>query len=133
VFDGIDPRRPTPLYEQIAARVRVAVASGQLSPGDALPSVRSLAGELRINPATVAQAYRELATDGFVEKRHGQGTFINELPVMTREDERRRRAIEIARTALTEATRLGLTGEEVLDAVADQVHADESASAEVGS
>lgn len=133
MFDGIDPRLPTPLYEQIAARVRVAVASGQLSPGDTLPSVRSLAGELRINPATVAQAYRELATDGFVEKRHGQGTFINELPVMTREDERRRRAIEIARGALADAARLGLTGEEVLDAVADEVHADSSASTEVPS
>ncbi len=133
MFDGIDPRAPTPIYEQIAARVRVAVASGQLSAGDALPSVRSLAGELRINPATVAQAYRALEADGFVEKRHGQGTFINELPVMTREDERRRRSIEIARAALAEAARLGLTGDEVLDAVADEVRSDRSAASEVPS
>jgi len=133
VFDGIDPRSPTPLYEQIASRVRVAVASGQVSAGEALPSVRSLAGELRVNPATVVQAYRELAADGFVEKRHGQGTFIRDLPVMKREEERRRRAIEIARSALAEGARLGLSGEELLDAVADEVRAHEGASTEVPS
>jgi len=133
VFDDIDPRSPTPLYEQIASRVRVAVASGQLTPGDALPSVRSLAGELRVNPATVVQAYRELDSDGFVEKRHGQGTFIRELPVMKREEERRVRAVEIARRALAEAARLGLSGEEILHAVADEVHAEEGVSTEVSS
>ncbi|MEX2049379.1 MAG: GntR family transcriptional regulator, partial [Gemmatimonadota bacterium] len=51
MFEQIDPRSPTPLYAQIAARVRVAVAAGELSPGDALPSVRALARELRVNPA----------------------------------------------------------------------------------
>lgn len=111
----------------------MAVASGQVRAGEALPSVRSLASELRVNPATVVQAYRELAADGFVEKRHGQGTFVRDLPVMQREEERRRRAIEIARSALAEGVRLGLTGEEVLDAVADEVHADEGASTEVPS
>ena len=56
MFHDIDPRSPTPLYAQIAARVRVAIASGELSPGDALPSTRQLAHTLRVNPATVVQA-----------------------------------------------------------------------------
>ena len=88
MFDDIDPRSPTPLYEQIAARVRMAVAAGELAPGDALPSVRALARDLRVNPATVVQAYRDLATDGFVELRHGQGTFIQEVPAFLRDEER---------------------------------------------
>ena len=69
MFNHIDPRSPTPIYAQIAARVRIAVASGELTTGDALPSVRALAGTLRVNPATVVQAYRELAHDGVVEMR----------------------------------------------------------------
>ena len=65
LFDDIDPRSPTPLYAQIAARVRIAVAAGDLLPGDPLPSVRVLSRDLRVNPATVSQAYRDLAADGF--------------------------------------------------------------------
>jgi len=128
VFDGIDPRKPTPLYEQIAARVRVAIASGDLVVGEALPSVRALANDLRVNPATVVQAYRELAADGFVEKRHGQGTFVQNVPVMRRESERRKQAEEIARRALTDGARLGLSGEEVLDALRDEIGSDASIS-----
>ena len=60
MFDTIDPRSPMPLYEQIAARIRLAVASEELQPGDPLPSVRQVAAIVRVNPATVAQAYRDL-------------------------------------------------------------------------
>lgn len=132
MFDGIDPRQPTPLYEQIAARVRVAVAAGDLKVGDALPSVRALANDLRVNPATVVQAYRELAADGFVEKRHGQGTFVQDVPVMRRESERRKQAEEIARRALADGARLGLSGEEVLDALRDEIGSDESIPTKAG-
>ena len=54
MFEDIDPRSPNPLWGQIAARVRVAIAAGELRPGEALPSVRDLARRLRVNPATVA-------------------------------------------------------------------------------
>jgi GntR family transcriptional regulator len=117
MFENIDPRSPTPLYEQIAARIRVAVASGELSPGDALPSVRSLARELRVNPATVVQAYRDLAIDGFVEMRHGQGTFVQEVPGFMREDERAEQAVKLARRLLQDAARLGLSVEDLTRAL----------------
>lgn len=113
MFDGIDPRSPTPLYEQIAARVRLAVAAGDLTPGDALPSVRGLARELRVNPATVVQAYRDLASDGFVEMRHGQGTFIQEVPTFLRQEERATQAIKLVRKLLQDAARLGIGTEEL--------------------
>jgi len=117
MFAGIDPRSPTPLYEQIAARVRLAVASGELAPGEALPSVRALARELRVNPATVVQAYRDLAADGFVEMRHGQGTFALEVAPFLRDEERATKAQEMVRGLLQEAARLGIGTEELLRAI----------------
>lgn len=113
MFDDIDPRSPTPLYEQIAARVRLAVAAGDLQPGDALPSVRSLARALRVNPATVVQAYRDLASDGFVEVRHGHGTFIQEVPSFLREEERAAQATQLVRRLLQDAARSGIGTEEL--------------------
>lgn len=113
MWTGIDPRSPTPLYEQIAARVRVAVAAGELASGDSLPSVRSLARELRVNPATVVQAYRDLAADGFVEMRHGQGTFVQDVPTFLREEERSVRATELVRKLLQDGARLGIGVEEL--------------------
>lgn len=108
MFDQIDPRSPTPLYAQIAARVRVAVAAGELAPGDALPSVRALARELRVNPATVVQAYRDLALDGFVDLRHGQGTFVKEVPSFVADEERQAQAEALVRRLLQDAARLGI-------------------------
>lgn len=113
MFEGIDPRSPTPLYEQIAARVRMAVAAGELAPGDALPSVRSLARSLRVNPATVVQAYRDLAADGFVKLRHGQGTFIQEVPTFLRDEERAAQATKLVRKLLQDAARMGIGVEEL--------------------
>jgi len=116
VFIDIDPRSPTPLYEQIAARVRLAVASGELSPGDSLPSVRALARDLRVNPATVVQAYRDLAADGFVEMRHGQGTFVQEVSPYLRDEERTTKAQQMVRALLQDAARLGIGREELSEA-----------------
>src|SRR5437588_94509 len=80
----------TPLYAQIAGRLRIAIAAGELRPGGALPSVRHLAAQLRLNPATVVQAYRELEDDGFVEMRQGAGTFVREVAPEGRARERAR-------------------------------------------
>jgi len=113
MFDDIDPRSPTPLYEQIAARVRVAVAAGDLQAGESLPSVRTLARSLRVNPATVSQAYRDLAADGFVEMKHGHGTFIQEVPSFLREEERATRAHQLVRKLLQDGARLGIGVEEL--------------------
>jgi GntR family transcriptional regulator len=108
VFDQIDPRSAVPLYAQIAGRIKVAIAAGDLRPGQALPSVRQLAGQLRINPATVAQAYRELETEGFAEMRQGAGTWVREVDRDRRNRERTVEARRLVRAMLTEAGRLGL-------------------------
>lgn len=116
MFDNIDPRSPTPLYEQIAARVRMAVSANELQAGDSLPSVRGLARELRVNPATVVQAYRDLATDGFVEIRHGQGTFVKEVPTFVQDEERTAQAAQMVRKLLQDAARVGIGAEELAHA-----------------
>ena len=76
----IDPTLPTPIWSQIEEGVRHLVASGRLAPRAALPSVRDLAREQRINPNTVAKAYQRLAAAGVVEARRGEGTFVAERP-----------------------------------------------------
>lgn len=124
MFTDIDPRSPTPLYEQIAARVRVAVAAGDLRPGDALPSVRALARELRVNPATVVQAYRDLAVDGFVDMRHGQGTFVQDVPGFLRDEERAVQAQKLVRKLLQDAARMGLGTEDIARALNAEMGAD---------
>jgi GntR family transcriptional regulator len=124
MFNQIDPRSPTPLYEQIAARVRVAVAAGELASGDPLPSVRALARELRVNPATVVQAYRDLAIDGFVEIRHGHGTFVREVPTFLRDEERAAQAERLVRKLLQDAARLGIDVEDLAQAFNAEAGAD---------
>jgi len=65
-----------PLWEQVLHQIRGAVARGELRAGEKIPSLRELAGQLRINPNTVMRAYQELERDGLTETRRGQGTFI---------------------------------------------------------
>lgn len=117
MFEQIDPRSATPLYAQIANRIKVAVAAGELRPGAGLPSVRQLAGQLRINPATVVQAYRELEVEGFVEMRQGAGTFVREIEASRRSRQRDQEARRLVRAMLAEAGKLGLSGDDIREAV----------------
>jgi GntR family transcriptional regulator len=117
MFHQLDPRSPIPLYDQIATRIRVAVAAGDLRPGDSLPSVRQLAGRLRVNPATVVQAYHQLESEGFVEMRQGAGTFVREVEPSKRKRARGEQARRLVRTLLKEAARLGIEVGEVTEAL----------------
>lgn len=69
-----------PVYKQIVHRVQAAVASGALSEGDQLPTIRALCEKLAVNPNTVARAYRELETMGVIEARRGSGSFVAPSP-----------------------------------------------------
>jgi GntR family transcriptional regulator len=122
MFDHIDPRSPTPLYAQIAARLRVAIASGELRAGDGLPSVRQLAGRLRINPATVVQAYRELEGEGLVSTRQGSGTVVQDVAPDRRSSERVREARRLVRAMLAQAGGLGISGGELRTALDQELN-----------
>ncbi|MCD9029819.1 GntR family transcriptional regulator [Luteimonas sp. BDR2-5] len=73
---SIQPNAPEPLYRQIAGQIRRLVAGGQLRPGDALPSVREVAGLHAINPMTVSRAYSQLEAEGVLLRLRGKGMVV---------------------------------------------------------
>jgi GntR family transcriptional regulator len=85
----VNPADAVPIWKQIEEGVRRLVAAGALAPGGAVPSVRDLAKELRVNPATVAKAYQRLSEAGVLEVRRGEGTFVCATPPSVSAAERR--------------------------------------------
>jgi DNA-binding GntR family transcriptional regulator len=77
---AIDRSRPLPPYLQLAQAIRDRVASGDLAPGERLPSVLALADEFDVAPVTVQKALRILKSEGLVVAYQGHGTFIAETP-----------------------------------------------------
>jgi GntR family transcriptional regulator len=65
-----------PITRQIAAQIRAQCASGTLQPGQRLPSVRALAGQLAVNQNTILRVYERLTAEGLLDRRHGDGTFV---------------------------------------------------------
>ncbi len=123
----IDAADARPIYVQIMDEIRRAVVLGTVKPDDPLPSVRQLAGELKVNPNTVQQAYRELERDGLVYVRRGQGTFVAEEGAVQTDRERKELARMVADRALREAYRNGLSSDDLVEAIR------EAATAEGGS
>src|SRR6187551_4122523 len=76
----VDPSDPTPIYAQLDRGIRAAIASGRLTVGDRLPTVRQLAVDLRINANTVAKVYAELERAGVLTTQRGIGTFVRKTP-----------------------------------------------------
>jgi GntR family transcriptional regulator len=76
----MDPKwdEDQPIYRQLRDRVVAMILEGVLDEGDALPSVRNVAAEYRLNPLTVLKGYQELVDEGLVEKKRGRGMFVNE-------------------------------------------------------
>jgi GntR family transcriptional regulator len=73
----IDGRSPVAIFEQVKSGFRGLVARGLLKTGEQIPAIRTLAEMLRVNPNTIARAYRELIQEGFLESRRGEGNFIS--------------------------------------------------------
>ena len=76
----MDPKwnEDQPIYRQLRDRVVAMILEGVLGEGDALPSVRNVAAEYRLNPLTVLKGYQELVDEGLVEKKRGRGMFVND-------------------------------------------------------
>lgn len=109
----IDSASATPIYAQVIDQVRTLVATGTLRKGDRLPSVRELAVDLRVNRNTAAKAYRMLETDGVLETRAGQGTFVAGGGSRWSRAERRRRVERLIQRTVVEAHHLSIPADEV--------------------
>ena len=101
----LDPSAPEPIYEQIRAHLAEAILRGDLDPGQALPSIRVLARDLRVSVITTTRAYNELVADGLVDSVRGKGVFVR----AQEPEEIRARALERIDAALAEAARTART------------------------
>lgn len=104
-----------PIYEQITAQIKAMVMSGQLKEGDALPSMRTLAKELRISVITTKRAYEDLERDGFITTVVGKGSFIKAADTSLVREERLKQIEELLGRAVSLAGESGIGKAEVLE------------------
>jgi len=109
-----------PVYLQIVNQVKYLVAACRLAAGEELPSVRTLAEQLVINPNTVARAYLELERAGVVVKRHGSGTYVSEEGSPLARKERMKLLTQRADSLLAEARHMDVALDEVIGLVKDR-------------
>ncbi|GAC1417602.1 MAG: GntR family transcriptional regulator [Gemmatimonadaceae bacterium] len=112
---NVDSTSPTPIYAQLDRSIRAAIATGELSPGAQLPTVRQLAVDLAVNANTVARVYAQLERDGILETRRGVGTFVLESPSPEATRAHRERELrELMRRFVGDAALLGFTLSELI-------------------
>ena len=117
----VNPSSGVPIYVQIETQVKNAIAAGALKRDQALPSVRKLASELGINPNTVARAYQELERAGVIATVQGGGTYVAESVPRFLKSEKLRRMQPYARQIAVEGIQLGLTEEEIMEMVQEEL------------
>jgi GntR family transcriptional regulator len=110
-----------PIYLQVVDQIKAAAASGALQTGEALPSIRPLAEELRVNRNTIAKAYSELESLGVVETQPGRGCFLRENHAALRKDVRRKLLTEEIDAAIVQAHHLQVPRAEFLELVHERM------------
>ena len=120
----LDFRSGLPIYIQITNQIENQVVGGILKPGDQLPTVRSLASDLRVNFNTVARAYRMLDEARIISTQQGRGTYITEIPPPGVKEKLRNETLEaLAKRYIGEALRLEFSKSEISQMVKDQLNA----------
>ena len=104
---------PKPIYEQITTQIKSAILSGELTEGQALPSMRLLARDLRISVITTKRAYEDLERDGFIETVAGKGSFVASKNAEFLREEALRRVEAALQQAVDTASRSGVSPQEL--------------------
>ena len=112
-----------PIYLQLVDQIKAAAASGALQTGEALPPIRPLAEELKVNRNTIAKAYTELESLGVVETQPGRGCFLKENHAALRKDVRRKLLTQEIDAAIVQAHHLQVPTEEFLELVQERIAA----------
>jgi GntR family transcriptional regulator len=110
----LDPKTGTPFYRQIIDQIRFGIAKGDLKIGEQLPTVRSLAVELKVNLNTIAKAYKELEIQNILETQQGTGTFINKVDVQLKDIEKNKKLQDICNEFCTIALSYGFTVNDII-------------------
>lgn len=117
----LNPKTGIPFYRQIIDQIRYGIASGSLSTGEQLPTVRALAVELKVNLNTVAKAYKELEIQNILETQQGTGTFINATENKVFESERQQKLQSIIHEFTTISHSYGFTIDELINELKNQI------------
>ena len=112
---AIDFHSGVPVYRQLIDQVRGGIASGSLTAGDQLPTIRQLAVDLEINPNTVMRAYRELELGGLLETHQGTGTFVANKKIEKKSAERDRQLTQMAGEFASRAGAAGFSLEDLIE------------------
>lgn len=110
----LDYSSGVPVYRQIIDQIRFGIASGQLKPGEQLPTVRALAVELKVNLNTISKAYKELEIKNILETQQGSGTFINNTELVVLEKEWKDKLKEICNQFSSVAFSYGFSLDQVI-------------------
>lgn len=111
----LDPKTGSPFYRQIIDQIKFGIASGKLKIGEQLPTVRSLAVDLKVNLNTVAKAYKELEIQDILQTQQGTGTFISKVEVQISEKEKKEKLLEICNEFCTIAFSYGFTTNDIIN------------------
>jgi GntR family transcriptional regulator len=118
----LDPKAGVPFYRQIIDQIKYGIASGNLKTGEQLPTVRSLAVELKVNLNTVAKAYKELEIQNILETQQGTGTFISTIEISIPDKERNTKLQDICKEFTTIALSYGFTIQEIIGELQKTIH-----------
>jgi len=129
----IEKGSAVPISRQIGGQIAAYCASGKLQPGHQLPSVRELARELAVNQNTVLRVYERLVSDGLLEMRHGQGTFVASDARANSLAAHRERLIEELRQLARQGVALGLTTDQLHELLGEALDQLQEPAAETSS
>jgi GntR family transcriptional regulator len=116
---SLDPAKGVPVYRQIIEQIESGLLSGRLKTGDKLPTIRSLAVDLKVNPNTIAKAYGELEIRGILATQVGSGTYIADKRPEPGDEGRDRRIRELLERFMQEMERLGADKGEIIGLIRD--------------
>jgi GntR family transcriptional regulator len=117
----LDTINGAPIYRQIIQQIEYAILSGRMQPGDRLPTIRSLAVELKTNPNTIAKAYNELEIRGVLETQVGSGTYISDKKPVLEDDSLNRKIREVLGRFIQEMRDLGIEKRELVRLVESHI------------
>ena len=116
----LDPKSGSPFYRQIIDQIKFGIAAGNLKTGEQLPTVRSLAVELKVNLNTVAKAYKELEIQNVLATQQGTGTFISDIKIEIPKEEKLNKLKEICSEFSSIAFSYGFSVEDIINQLQKQ-------------